>query len=251
MRWALAIAGLSLLAGCLKDNTIVENFTRTADVRFDPFDGATAQSGRDLMIHVEEAGLVVDDAMLADLGARLRVRTWPGGAPIAITTQTGTGSFPTDKVVRVTPDATLEDRWHVLLLDSLPKGFFPRTKLDDGTVGARFRPGSHPRVAKVDLCGKDVLGMKVLLTFSEPVQPPPGAVVSFAISGHATDCDLNDSRSDGMNFFCGELGAKASLTLSLGSGIVAASGVALEPGTWDIAIASLLSGSCQTFTPAI
>jgi hypothetical protein len=203
------------------------------------------------MIHVDGRELVVDDAMLVDLGARVRLRTWPEGAPILATNQAGTGAFPTDKVVRVTPAVTLEDRWHVLLLHSLPPSFVVWTKLEDGTVGVRFRPGSHPRVAKVDLCPGDVPGGKVIISFSEPVQPPPDGVVSFAISGRSTACDLYDSRSDGLYFFCAELTDKAPLTLSLGAGIVAMSGAVLEPVTLNVAIAKLPAGPCRPFTPAI
>jgi len=226
----------------------------TAQLSFTPPDGTTAWQAPPLLSFQDGAG-IIDDATLADLASRVALETWPERTAQPIVTDTPVGLSPTEKVVRLTPQSPLEDRWYVVEMSSLPSSVSFYSPLEDGTVGARFRPDSHPRVAQIQFCLKDPPGMKLLIVFSESVTlaSPADATVSLQIAGTTSPCASYETAADTLYFACDELADTETVTVTVGSGVTGTTGagVPLGPESWTIDISSLPAASCRTFQPAI
>ena len=102
--------------------------------------------------------------------------------------------------VEVTPSTTLADRWYAMVLSALPSGVsLPRLAshetLPDGTIGARFSPGSHPTLTSVRVCEKGSGQTVVIADFSERVtHPQPAHMMDIHLSpsaGSAAACALD------------------------------------------------------------
>jgi hypothetical protein len=216
-----------------------------AQVSFDPSDGTTAVGPRPLVVSVYEMGFNADEAVLRDLAGRVSLRTWPEGTAVPADATINAGN----KTVSLTPTAAHQDRWYLLAASSLPDRLVFWSRLPDGTIGARFRPGSHPRVSHVQFCEKEGAGMKLVVNFSEPMVARPSAagVVSLEIEGKAAPCALYDPREDGLYFTCDGLRPTATVKVAVSDGLPSKTGVPLAPGAWTIDIAKLLAGSCRDF----
>jgi hypothetical protein len=238
------------LAAC--SGPIVEALPGAA-LNFTPPDGTTAWQASPLLSFQDGAG-IIDAATLADLAGRVALQTWPEGIAQPIATDTPMGPSPTEKVVRVTPQNPLEDRWYVVEMSSLPSNVSFYSPLTDGTVGARFRPDSFPRVAHIQFCGKAPPGMKLVVIFSESVAlaSPADETVSLQIAGTPSTCASYDTAPDTLYFACDDLKDTDSVTVAVGPGVAATTGagIPLAPQSWTIAISELPAGSCRDFAPA-
>lgn len=249
-RWSSLCLAVCL-AAC--SGTITEA-DPTAQLGFTPPDGTTAWQASPLLSFQDGAG-IIDAATLADLAGRVALQTWPEGIAQPIATDAPTGLSPTEKVVRVTPQNPLEDRWYIVEMSSLPSNISFYSPLADGTVGARFRPDSYPRVAHIQFCGKDPPGMKLLIVFSENVTlaNPVVETVSLQIAGTPSTCTPYEETTDTLYFSCDELTETDSVTVTVGAGVAATAGtgIQLAPQSWPIDISQLPPGSCRDFAPAI
>jgi hypothetical protein len=259
MRGALLVAvtasavAAGATAGCALPVALVEP-TPHVWVGFDPPDGATGQEGRSLVVTVEDGGRLLDEGALAQLAEHVVLKTWPEGTTVAIATEPAVGPVDAAKLIRVTPAVPLDDRWYELGFDDLPPGLTSRARLPDGNVGARFLPGSHPRVARLEFCDAGTAGTRVGVGFSEPIAAvaAPGQVVSLEVAGRPSACAPAGRDGGALFFTCADLAPTAAVTVSIADGIAAASGVALPAASFDVDLASLApAGVCRDFSPPI
>jgi hypothetical protein len=179
--------------------------------------------------------------------ARAFLETWPERAPVAFTTDRPAAGY---RVVRVVPSAPLDDRWYVNGLTSLPSLITYDAQLPDGTIGSRFRPGSHPRVSHIQFCEKAGGGMKLLVNFSEPVTLSRTAeeIVTLKVGGVASPCTSYGAGPDALYFTCDALSPTAAVVVTVASdGAAGVSSVSLEGGSWPVNIGSLTADSCRIF----
>jgi hypothetical protein len=218
----------------------------------EPSDGATAWAGKDIVFTLNDPGPILDDSALADLASRTRVAAWPDGTAVSTTIETGPG-LADQKWIRVRPIAPLQDHWHVIELVDPPVRITTAARLDAGTIGSRFRPGSHPRVAKIDFCEKESPGMKLAVTFSELVTLDSAAadVISLRIAGAVSACQQYDSRMDSLFFVCDDLSPTDTVGVSVGAGIAGMAGVPLDPVSFSIDVSKLPAGACRSFAPPL
>jgi len=224
----------------------------SATLGFDPGDGSTARSTGVVVLTLADPAHIVDEAFLADLAGRIVVETWPEGQAIPFATQAADGA-PAQKLVTVTPQQALDDRWYLTGLASVPRAVLPLARLPDGRVGTRFRPGSHPRVASVQLCPVDATSVKLLLGCSEPVTfaRAPEEIVSLSVAGAASSCVEYGAQGDTFLFTCGVPAAATSAVVSVGDGVAGATGVAMDPGSWTVALPAPATGGCVELRPPI
>jgi hypothetical protein len=246
-----AVAAVAAAAACVPP-AMIEPDAR-ARLAFEPADGATGRQGQGLAVVIDDPGHILDAAALAALGGHVWLKTWPESTPVAITTEAIPGLFEFQKIIKVAPNDALEDRWYVLGVDELPPRVIPAAALPDGAVAARFRPGTHPRVAKLTLCGVTDDAMSLVVSFSEPVTTAgaPVDAVSLAVGKHPARCTWAGGDGGAYGFTCADVPIAASVTVSIGQGIAGVSGVALDPASWDVALPELPLGTCFTYAPAI
>lgn len=247
-----AAGAATAAAGACVPPAMIEPDAR-ARLAFEPADGATGQQGRAVAVVVDDPGHILDGPALAALGGHVWLKTWPESAPIAITTEAVPGLFEFQKLLKITPADPLEDRWYAVGVDELPPRVIPAAALPDGVIAARFRPGTHPRVAKLTLCGATDDALSLVVAFSEPVTSTgaPVDAVSLAVGKHPARCTWAGGDGGAYGFTCADVPIAASVTVSVGQGIAGLSGVALDPASWDVALPELPLGSCTTYAPPI
>ena len=241
----IAFVTVVLLASC----GVVETGP-PAVLWFDPADGETARHEMDIVVTADGN---LSDAAFADLAKRLFLKTWPERTPVAATTVINPAGGG-EREARLTATDALDDRWYVAGIDALPPHVVPQTRMPDGAVGARFRPGSHPRIRQISFCKKqDPAATALLIDFSEPItaSAPPGGLVSVAFAGRAVSCVFVTTLIATSELVCPELASAASVTVSISAGFSGATGEPLPPGSWDIDIAKLTAGQCPYFSPPI
>lgn len=218
-----------------------------------PSDGITAHGAMDILLRFYEAGLVVDEAKLTEVAAAAFLQTWPERQHVAFTTEALPRAQDGSRSVRLVPTAALESRWHIAGMRALPAGILYWTPLPDGTVGHRFHPASQPRIREVSFCLKAGSGMKLLVTFSEPVMltRTPEEIVGLRIAGALSPCSSYSVTASEVYFTCDALSENATVAVDVGGGVVATSGVGFPGGSWSIDIASLPAGSCRAYQPSI
>jgi hypothetical protein len=239
------------LGGCVP-LAMVEPDAR-ARLAFDPADGATAQQGRGLVVAIDDPGHLLDPPALDALAGHVWLRTWPEAARLAITTEPAPGHYEFQKLLKVSPAEPLEDRWYEIGVDELPPRVLPAAAQADGTIAARFRPGTHPRVARLTLCGATDDALSLVVAFSEPVTcaGAPADVVGLAVGKHPARCSWAGGDGGAYGFTCEDVPRAASVTVSIGPGIAGLTGVALDPASWEVATPGLAAGSCSAFAPPI
>jgi hypothetical protein len=227
---------------------------RTAVVTLNPADGTTAAAGMDLALVFTDPGSVLDAAAIERVRSAVVLATWPEKAQVPATvTATGTGG-PAGATIRVTPGGALSDRWYLLSASAIPTNVVPSALLADGSVGVRFRPTSQPRVRTLQICDKEGAGAKLLLTFSEPITytAPTAGLIGLAIDDVTSSCDVYQAMEGALYLTCAQLTATSHATISVGAGLQGASGVPLQPTSFDVNVASLTPQSgCRVFTPTI
>jgi hypothetical protein len=262
MRMApLLFAAAALAGGCAAEMAMMGGGAIVV-LAIDPADGATAWGGRDVTVTVQDPGRLLNPEARADLPTHFYLHTWPEGTPVPVTTEEIPGPNDAQWAIRVTPSLTLDDRWYVVGASDLSPRIIANVKLPDGTIGARFNPASHPRVASVQFCEAPPKGegppeemkkqMKVVASFSEPMTPPadPTQAVSVDVGGQPATCDSYGADAGALYFIC-EMSPTASVTLSVAAGMASPGGVVLEPVSWPIDVAQLPAGSCRTYSPPL
>jgi hypothetical protein len=164
-----------------------------------PADGKTAWAGADIALSLYDPAGIVTDTWLEQVKAKAFLQTWPERTPVAFQAETLPEPPASYKVLHLLPAAPLEARWYVAGVDSgLPPAIRFYTTLADGTNGVRFRPDSHPLVRDVQFCLKAGAGMKLLLSFSEPLTlgVAPEKLVTLAVGGAAAPCTSYDQRPE-------------------------------------------------------
>jgi hypothetical protein len=246
---AVAAAAAASAAGCVPP-AMIEPDAR-ARLAFEPGDGATGAEGHGLVVAVDDPGHIVDGPALDALAGRVWLKTWPEGARVPITTELGPGLFEFQRLIKVVPTDALDDRWYELGVDELPPRIIPAAVLPDGAIAARFRPGTHPRVAKLTLCATTDDALSLVVAFSEPVTSAgaPVDVFSLAVDRHPARCSWAGGNGGAYAFTCADVPVAATVTVSVGEGIAGLSGVALEPATWDVPTPERVVGTCSAFSP--
>jgi hypothetical protein len=247
-----AVAIAAVAAGCAAEMAMLEPepFVILSAV---PADGSTAWGGRDITVVVEDPGHLVTEQARADLGEHVFIHTWPDDTAVPVSTENVPGPTDWQWGIRVTPAVSLDDHWYVVGASELPGRALLKAKLPDGTFGARFRPGSHPRVASLQLCDDPPDGVKVIVTFSEPVSAAGNAadLVSVALDGRSTRCTSTGVDPGVLTFACAERASGASGNVSLAAGLASFDGVPLEAGSWPIQVTQLPHGGCQAVAPPL
>jgi hypothetical protein len=157
---------------------------------FEPTDMTTALGPSPLKVGLDRLGLNVDTKDIGTLAQEVSLATWPELALVASTN--ALVPFAADPnggkraYVQLNPTATLPDRWYVLRVAKLPAGFQTppfsvHHQLADGSLGARFRPGSDPRVWGISFCEKPGAIYAINVFFSERVIAPAGATASLEV----------------------------------------------------------------------
>lgn len=203
-------------------------------------DGTTNAGPGPFPVSFYGAGRMLDAATTVGLLARLRMSTWPEGTPIAVTPMLDPGSNATTATAQVSVDALLDDRWYVLGFGPAETGLTCLQTLDDGTWGVRLRPDSHPVVSVAAFCEAADVGMKFIVTFSEPVMVDrPSEALTVQRNGAVMTCRLDGVSPTEVHQFCGDLAA-GPVTVSLAAGIISGpDGAFLAPQDWAVDIATL------------
>jgi hypothetical protein len=217
-------------------------------VRFGIVDGATAQVAP-VEVTVVGYGPRIDH-VVDDLLATISVRTWPEGAVVGTDIEVVMEPKGVRRL-RIIARATLDDRWYRAGFDSLPAGVLITSPGEDN--GVRFRPGSHPRVASIQFCGLEYpnVTQKMVVVFSEPVAVAPAGVVSLSSAAPSVACNQDDASESELHFVCVGLTPAASVTVSIGPGLMAVSGEAMPPGRFDLDLGRLPASDCRLFMPPI
>ena len=220
----------------------------SVQLRFEPEDGATAVGSDVLRITAFGGGRTVDEPMITALTGAVALETWPEKVAVAARIAAGVDSTQNPQLV-VTPEAPLQGRWYVLRVKSLPEHFTFWPPLEDGTLGTRFRPDSHPIVRRLEFCEKAGAGMKLVLLFSEAVatDASSAAHVSVDIDGAPTTCSLYWPTPGGLYFTCDRLAPTSVVKVAVGAGLKTPAGVEMAPGAWTVDVSKLLQGSCRSF----
>lgn len=167
-----------------------------------PTDLMTSTGETPIRILLDNSGAPVDSALLDTVAAAAELRTYPGLAPVSVTSKTfnpapittpadtptkgGAPSAPTGSgtnqpaYVELTPTAALKDSWYVLSLKSIPAGVrtapWSAPTPPVGAYAVRFHTGSHPVLSRVLLCRKAPGVHRAVFEFSENVQATSVAV---------------------------------------------------------------------------
>ncbi len=222
----------------------------SAQIQFQISDGTTAQGSGPIVMAVYDHGLVVDDVLLGDLAGRVALRTWPEDALVGFDVERLLNGQGGEHLLRLTPAAALDDRWYIAAFDSLPARVHVSTP--SGQDGVRFRPDSHPRVMSVQFCviADPTAARKMVIGFSERVAGADGRVL-LSIAGQPSSCSQYDANEAELYFTCPGLTPAASVTVSVAAGVSGATGVAMEPSSFDIDLARLPAADCRLFTPPL
>ncbi|MBI4704719.1 MAG: hypothetical protein HY744_26755 [Deltaproteobacteria bacterium] len=150
-------------------------------------------------LNLDNDGKSVDAATVAALAQSLKIRTWPALAPVPAAAASAAASEPhVDAYLEALPAAPLADVWHVVSVLLPPGVTWSDTQggvwyyaLPDGSSGARFRPGSDPKVTRIAVCEKGKgLSHLVGVNLSEKVSAsvPMAATVSVKQAGVPLEC---------------------------------------------------------------
>jgi len=198
---------------------------------------------------------MLDAATMTDLVARLGITTWPEGTVVPVSVavdMSATGATtPNTATVQVSVTDALSGRWYALGFGPHAGGLTTQQTFDSDVWGVRLRPDSHPAVRLVEFCGADpTVGMKLIVTFSEPVTvDSPADAFSVQQNGAALSCRLDDVGSAEVHEFCDTLTA-APATVSLAAGTVRGPDAAfLAAQAWpvDIAQLPLVESACHGY----
>jgi len=246
---AAVLVALCAIAGCASPPGQVsgEHFP-VIGIRADLADGTTNAGQGPFKVSYSDYGLILDDAALGRLTARLALRTWPEGTDVPTVVTIGpiapsNNNVPENMaVVEIAPSSALEDRWYSLQFGPAEKGIRTSQSFDGGVPGIRLRPGAHPAVRLIQFCQASVPGGKFVVDFSEPVTAAsPAEIFTVTQNGVLLDCPSYDFRPQTLFEFCSTL-VPGPVTVTLVAGKVhGAGGESLAPGTWSFDTSKLPS----------
>jgi hypothetical protein len=221
-------------------------------VQFEPPDLTSSVGASSIRVDVYNLGDAVGADVLSAVANQIHLYEWPGGREVAVTTtghdvdgpKYGMDGYKRNEsaYVSVQPVTPLTDQWYIVKLLSLPSRVTAPTSkahlmLPDGTMGARFAPGSHPVVAGLRICDKGQGNAIAMLDFSERVNYVPGAATVDLVGGNSNYCTPDPSiatvgTSQSIRFLCGGLPPAGShLKISVPATVTSPSGGSLEvPG---------------------
>ena len=237
-RPALMISALALL-GCEREADDGGPKRPRPLLSMAPRDLTSAVGTTPLQVIVGNHGEAVGDALLAPIAAEIRLVSWPEGAPVSVTTQlqafeprreNGYQVFGSGTIT-VAPGAPLEDRWYFLHLAGAPAavdlaGATQLQKLADGRAGARFTPGSDPRMTWVRRCLNGTSG-KVVVDFSEIVVLDSDQALTVEASGaclRPSTGSEGDRIGKSFSFACDGLGSSTSIRVLVASTVTGVGG---------------------------
>jgi hypothetical protein len=217
-----------------------------ARATFEPVDVSTnVGSGPLSIVFFDAAGHARSD----DFVARARIVTWPERAPVAasVSTVPGPGAPSPSFSLRIAPTETLADRWYRLELAPGSPPVDSPSPMEAGAPGARFRPGSAPRMRTFSFCEKAPPGIKLLASTSELVVAARSAaeVISLSEGGRPIRCELYQTIDREFLFACDVTPAIA--TIRVAEGLVTPTGLPIAPATWTVDLSTLPAGSCRNF----
>ncbi|MBI4703615.1 MAG: hypothetical protein HY744_21095 [Deltaproteobacteria bacterium] len=175
-----------------------------------PFGPKSACDPAEVKVSIENNGKPVEPAKVEALAAQVSLKTWPGLVPVDVTVK----AVPSDPYADMLADAwvllerkaPLADEWHVLVVAKVPPGFNPETAGDKTLAGlpagaseTLFRPGSDPRVSRVEMCHEkagDEEYYKVWVTVTESIAADgtPASVLTVKQDGNKLACsDFGES----------------------------------------------------------
>lgn len=231
-------------------------------VQLEPADQATDVGRTPPTVTVMSGGKL--GPALNAIADRVHLLTWPEGAEQAVTKTLTDATEKTPASIVLQPTSgSLADRWYTLKVDPLPAGvsfapYGPARRAADGSADARFRPGSDPKVAFVELCekGGSVYGAAV---FSERLEigPAPEQLLTFA----GASCSYQppapapapekgaDTSRNSIAFTCTSL--PSSLDVGLASGPHSKAGKTLPAATFKLKKSELekMGENCLLFRP--
>lgn len=221
-------------------------------MRFGVEDGTTNLGAELPSLTVADQAAVATETKLAELAASVAIETWPERVAVAgvqVLVDAADAS-PVGRVLRAGAPAALADRWYLARVTALPQGFVSYQRLDDGTVGVRFRPGSAPRIREVQTCAKAGTGAKLLLYPSEPVRAerPIAEIVTVTQGGAVVPFSVNSVAQSDIELVCESLAA-GKAQVRVGPGLVAETGLPLAPGAWTIDAGFAGTEACRELRP--
>jgi hypothetical protein len=162
-------------------------------IQFQPSDLTSSIEKSPLRVGIDNLGAPVGAALLNAVANAVRLYEWPEmrSVPFSYSVNDVTGGDHAADgyrrtglaYVEVKPSVALGDRWYAMVLSALPSGvtlpsLASHELLPDGTIGARFSPGSHPTLASVRVCEKGAGQTVVIAQFSERVTHPRPADIA-------------------------------------------------------------------------
>lgn len=222
-------------------------------IQIQPLDLTSSVGASPIVVGLNSSGRPVGEALLKALASEIRLYELDAGNEIAITTTIqdvssetyGPGGYPRSQLasVRVEPKEPLRDVWHVVKVLAVPPGverprFSALQTLPNGTLGARFAAGSHPRPSAIRVCSKEKDVVVAIVDWSErinyPKDPGQAATAREVLGIDSVDC-LPDPKLAGhestpsLRFVCAGMSLNGGrLALRLGPQINSPSG-----GTFD------------------
>jgi hypothetical protein len=157
-------------------------------IQIQPADLTSGIDKSAIRVGVNNLGAPVGAQALAALAQSIRLYEWPEmrDVPFTTTVQDVTGNMHASDgyrradlaYVEVTPATPFADRWYAVVVTALPGNMArPRLsqhqRLPDGSLGARFTPGSHPTVSGIRVCDKGGGSSVVIVDFSERIKIGP------------------------------------------------------------------------------
>lgn len=206
---------------------------------FDPLDrssnvGADVTPGIALSDAVESS--LTDDA----IESGLTIVTWPELAAVSGAVEHAAKTSTSAERYFVRPSAPLEDRWYAVRLVLPASGLRPSVdayQTTDGSYVSRFRPGSDPLVARVDLCTKGSTEKLAILS-SEALADPVDASIASSLKltqvGGTPTCTFRGAEGVGsrwLSYTCSGVSRTASTTIELPAGLRAAASSKTVPAT--------------------
>jgi hypothetical protein len=209
-------------------------------VNMEPFDmmTSTAESVPTVSVFAPRPAIALEA-----LSSRVHLITWPEQVEVDVDKiRVPAEDDRRPSTLHLKPKTKLSDRWYALRVDPLPKPLHHPTyarakKLADGSAISRFRPGSQPLVAWVELCEKAGKQTGALI-FSERIDP--GASPETLLTLDKADCRFLprpvtgvldksvDMTTNALRFTCDTPG---DLKVTLKSGATAAATKSLVPET--------------------
>lgn len=236
-------------------------------LRLSPDDMTTSVGSGELRVLVDNHGSPLGDERLKTLSTAVKLLTWPGKVEVVTSLrlqdvserrENGFQIFDSASIV-VLPKESLKDGTYALVVDAVPEGIevLPGASiiryLDHG-VASRFRVESDPRISRIRRCGRADGGGKIVIDFSEDVEPSSLPFVYVSTGG---DCQIrlppDGSRpSKTLGVSCKRLDRSSNVQVSLGQ-VVGRAGIKAKvssPVLFTADTFTVWNEACEVSTPS-